>query len=145
RERVTADSRRICDLASAAGIEVAYEYHGGTLTDTLEGTLSLLKTVDRPNLRTLWQPRGDADPDTWIGELEALRPWLANVHVFHWIGRERAPLAEAKARWRGVLDLLAADPRRFGLLLEFVRDDSPEQFLEDAAALRAWIPERGGR
>lgn len=141
-ERVIADTRRICDQAADAGLEIAYEFHGGTLTDTVEGAVRLLESADRSNLRTLWQPRTGTDTETRLAEIRALRPWLANVHVFHWPHGKRAPLSDGAAQWRALLDLLAEIPLPPSLLLEFVRDDAPEQLLEDAATLHAWLTTR---
>ena len=139
RERVVSDTRRICGLASAADICIATEFHGGTLADSVPAALSLLTAVDRPNLRTLWQPLGTAGADARHREVEDLRPWLANIHVYFWPEGRHRPLGEGAAEWRGVLSALAAATRPIGLLLEFVQDASPEQFLADASTLRAWI------
>ncbi len=138
-ERILADSARICDLASEAGVKVGYEFHGGTLADTVPTTQRLLQTVARPNLRALWQPLGDASPAARRAEVEDLQPWLANVHVFHWPAGKRVPLADGQAEWQEVITALADSPHLHGLLLEFVKFDAPAQFLADAAALRAWL------
>ena len=138
-ERILADSARICDLAADASIAVACEFHGGTLADTVPTTRRLLETVARPNLRTLWQPLGDASPAARRAEVEDLRPWLANVHVFHWPAGKRVPLADGQAEWQDVITALADSPHLHGLLLEFVKCNAPVQFLADAATLRAWL------
>src|SRR3954467_2439407 len=54
RAMIVAESRRIAQLASQAGVIVAYEFHAGTLTDTTESALALLEAVE--GMRTLWQP-----------------------------------------------------------------------------------------
>jgi hypothetical protein len=71
--------------------------------------------------------------------------WLANLHVFHWIrdGKPplvaRRPLAEGEADWPIYLRQAAADGVPRCALLEFVRDDRPEQLMEDAAVLKRWL------
>src|ERR1700722_18409238 len=50
-QRVIEASARIAEIASAAGLTVAYEHHGGTLTDTLPSAQRLLAESD-PRLRT---------------------------------------------------------------------------------------------
>ena len=144
REVVVQDTRRICSLAAAAGIDVAYEFHGGTLSDSVEAARSLLTQIDVPNLRTLWQPLGTVMPETQAAEVRAaevrdLLPWLSHVHVYHWPGGQRVSLAKGEKEWMGPLSVLAQAGRPCPLLLEFVRDNSPEQFLADAATLRQWI------
>lgn len=139
RVAVVQDARRICDLAASAGLQIAFEFHGGTLSDGVDATLSLLAEINHPNLRTLWQPLGEASPAERRREVERLLPFLANVHVYYWPGGKHTPLAEGKDAWRDCLEYLSEADRPCALLLEFVRDASPEQFLADAATLRAWL------
>jgi hypothetical protein len=69
--------------------------------------------------------------------------------VFAWgpggIG-DRHPLADAADLWPSALatadrDAAPLPTRRFALC-EYVRDDDPEQFIADAATLRAWLDGR---
>jgi 3-dehydroshikimate dehydratase len=134
------DARRVCGLAAVAGVQVALEYHGKTLTNTLASTLRFLKDVEQPNLKTYWQPRTGPSPEQNLAELDAVLPYLANVHVFQWTRGEdgksvRHPLAEGKEEWAAYLKAAAADKEERYALLEFVKDDSPEQLFEDADTL----------
>lgn len=142
RQRVSDESRRIADLAAKAGVEIAYEYHGNSLTDTNESARLLLEQADHPNVRTNWQPLFQED-DVCLAGLRGVLGWLANYHVYYWgPGHERKPLADGAERW-GKFFAVAPPAERYALL-EFVRDDSPEAFLEDAAALKrilAGIPQ----
>ncbi len=125
-------AREVAALAAGAGIDVAFEYHRNTLTDTRASALRLLESVDRPNVGTLWQPEPTRDVDENIGDLSSVLPWLRNVHVFSWTpARERLPLAAHE--WARYLSL--ADGDRYALL-EFVAGDDPEQLAADAATLR---------
>jgi len=70
--------------------------------------------------------------------LRGLLPWLAEIHVFHWLpGGVRQPLADGRADWRRYADIVrrgaSAPP---WLLLEFVAGDSVQRFQTDAATLR---------
>jgi sugar phosphate isomerase/epimerase len=139
RNMLVAESRRIVERAAQAGIAVAYEFHERTFTDTSESVRWLLQEVAHPALRTLWQPLG---PDAWEPRLAGLRavlPWLANVHAYHWPGGEQRPLAEGEDAWTHYLQALATTQRDHAVLIEFVRGDAPEAFLEDARALRRWL------
>ncbi|MFC1452993.1 sugar phosphate isomerase/epimerase, partial [Verrucomicrobiota bacterium] len=77
--------------------------------------------------------------------LASVLPHLVNLHVFHWTfneGRsERRPLAEGEQVWHEYLRLAASTGRDCWALIEFVREDSPEQLLEDARTLGKWISE----
>ena len=79
-----------------------------------------------------------------IVELESLRPWLTNVHVFAWNERrERFALGEAAAFWRPILERLAQWPNppggRRSAMIEFVAGDDAAAFLRDAATLKEWM------
>jgi 3-dehydroshikimate dehydratase len=142
RWRVVADLRRIAGLAAKAGVRVATEFHGGTLTDTNESTNQLLLEVDHPNLYTYWQPLMGMSDETCLQALDQLSPKLSHLHVFHWhTPQDRRALAEGEERWRKFLAAARKAPGDRGAMLEFVRDESPENFLRDAATLTGWLKE----
>lgn len=137
---VIADSRRIAGLAAGEGIRVAFEFHGGTLTDRAHTAARLLRAAGHPNLFTYWQPPVGLRPDRAGRGLMRVTPWLAHVHVFYWQpGTRRRPLAEGEKRWRQYLSILHGVPGDRYALLEFVKDDDPGQLRRDAATLRAWL------
>jgi sugar phosphate isomerase/epimerase len=134
---VVGGAREVAVMAADAGIDVAFEYHRNTLTDTRASALRLLESVDRPNVGTLWQPEPTRSGDENLGDLESVRPWLRNVHVFSWTAaRERLPLAAQDSAWARYLSQAAGD--RYALL-EFVAGDDPERLLADAATLRGLL------
>lgn len=143
RESVAADLRRVAALAAAAGVGVGLEWHGGSLTDQPGSAMHLMQAVGHANVSLYWQPNVSIDDPACLLSLEQALPYLANVHLFHWQtgigGLERRPLAEGAAVWRMCLDVLQKSAKQHWLLMEFVRDDSPAQFLEDAAVLKSWI------
>jgi sugar phosphate isomerase/epimerase len=117
--------------AEAGEIEVALEFHGGTLTETAESAVELLAAAG--DARTYWQPpQGVPDREALAG-LRMVRPWLSALHVFSWWPRdERQPLAARAALWREALEL-AGD---VDALLEFVPGDDPALVAREAATLR---------
>jgi 3-dehydroshikimate dehydratase len=146
RAAVVDDAQRICGLAAVAGVHIALEYHGRTLTNTLDSTLQFLKEAKQPNLKTYWQPRTGPSPEQNLAELNAVLPYLANVHVFQWTRGEdgkavRHPLADGKEEWTEYLAAAAVDKEERYALLEFVKDDEPEQLFEDADCLAAMLEE----
>jgi sugar phosphate isomerase/epimerase len=143
--RATASATRAAaERAADAGIGLAFEYHGNTLTDTAESALRLLAEVDHPGVRTYWQPRvGMPDQDA-VRDLERVLSWVDTVHAFSWWpGEQRLPLAARDGLWRGVLSVLHASGRPHDVLLEFVPGDDPGQVREDAAALLRLAGDRG--
>ncbi len=145
RARVADDARRCADLAAEAGLGLVLEYHGGTLTDTADSAVRLLSDIDHPRLKSLWQPTKGLDAEANLTALRKVLPWLVNLHLFSWGPggyTDRLPLVALEADWRTYLDLARSDGQPHAALLEFVRDDAPDQFLADAASLRAWLPGR---
>lgn len=145
RQRVVEDTRRIVGLADDADINIAYEFHGNTLTDSYASAIQLLENVERPTLRSFWQPpKGSAEQENLDG-IDRLAPWIQHIHLFSWLLCEgetvRLPLVEHEPQWLAYLGRLNALPGNRFALLEFVRDDNPQQFLDDAATLRQWLNE----
>jgi sugar phosphate isomerase/epimerase len=143
RDLIIADLSRCCDLAAQRNLTIATEFHGGTLTDEIESCVTLLSAVDRPNLRTFWQPPVGMEPAVALAGLVRVEPWLSHLHVFHWwpTGADRKPLAEGSDRWPSYLAEAANDGLHRYASLEFVADDDPAQFRADAATLLGWLAE----
>lgn len=136
---VIEDSRRIADMAYLRNIRIAYEFHKGTLTDTPSSARKLLAAVNRPNVRCYWQPPIDTAIDERLCGLKQMLPWIENIHVFHWTSYERLPLADGIKEWKQYLTAIAQAGGNHFAMLEFVKGDDPNQFLEDAKTLKKLI------
>lgn len=134
---IASETRRICERAERTGIQIATEFHGGTVCNTPSSTHRLMEAVNHPNLKTLWQPVTALSTQQNIESLREVLSWLANLHVFHWTSDGRHPLEEGEGAWHEYLSV-ARDKANWALL-EFVHDDDPEQFLHDAATLKRWL------
>lgn len=147
RAQVTADCRRIAELTHDAGLTIACEWHGNTLTDTAASAAQLFDDVDHPAFKTYWQPRTGAPPALSIEDMDAALARMVGLHVFQWAASDpmdRRPLAEGEAVWPGYLDKAKACPAAVKgedvfALLEFVRDDDPANLPADAETLRRWL------
>ena len=141
RACIVADSRRIAVLAARAGIVVASEYHGGTLTDTDVSTTTYLAEVGHENFRTYWQPRVGRDVEEAAAGLTLVLPQLAHLHVFHWWpdATHRLPLAAGSDRWLRYLALAASGSNDGFAMLEFVPDDDPARLPAEASTLNRWL------
>lgn len=132
RRAVVDDIARVAALAATEGVTVCLEYHANTLTDTLESTVDILESV--PSVRPYWQPPIGVSAADALVAVETLRPVTA--HVFTWSDTGvRLPLAAGEALW---LPVLSTFDNGYALL-EFVRDDDPAAFAEDAATLLRWL------
>ena len=138
RARVRDDALRLADLAGEIGIVL--EYHRETLTDTRASTAALLDELRSAGVRSLWQPQPERSVAENAGDLRALLPDLANLHVFAWNpDRTRLPLAAHRAQWATWLAVAAEAAGDRYASLEFVPGDDPAQVLTDAATLHALL------
>lgn len=125
-------------LAAAEGIRVSLEYHRNTMTERIESALRLLNAV--PGLRSYWQPNPDIGADAHVREIQGLGDRLTNVHVFAWTaGNVRHPLEQGAAAWARYVEAIRALGGEHDFILEFVKDESPEQLLTDARTLSCWL------
>ena len=147
-DQVIADSIRIADMAVKESVTVSYEYHVNTLTDTLDSALGLLNIVDHPNMLCYWQPPFNSKVEQNLEAIAQLLPWLSIIHVFYWPEGPEVqfrPLSEGAEKWSKYLSALASSKNTMYTLLEFVRDNSPHQFLEDARTLQTWLKQTEGQ
>jgi 3-dehydroshikimate dehydratase len=141
RSAVIADALLIVELAAERGISISLEYHAGTLTDTRDSVRRLMEEMVHPNIEFLWQPAHGETVEQGSERLRDVLPRLRHVHVFHWwpTSYERQPLTMGEDRWPHYLAILRTKGKNVPCLMEFVRDDSKEQFLDDAATLHKWL------
>lgn len=138
----TADRLRSAAAEAAErGIELALEFHSGTLAATAPAALRLLAEVGSPHLRTYWQPTVAASVDAVLEEYRALAAHTSAAHVFSWWpAKERLPLRARDALWTRFFAeaSTAANPPR-DALLEFVPGDDPALLASEAATLRGYL------
>ena len=134
---IIGESDRIAGVAAKAGVKVAYEYHANTLTDSLLSTANLLAKARHPNLYYLWQPSNGKAVSYNLQALTAVLPRLENIHVFHWWpdSSVRHALSVGEADWKEYFGVLRQDGGARYALLEFVKDNEPEQLQADALTL----------
>lgn len=145
RDRVAEDALRIAEMARAAGVVIAYEHHGNTLTDTAASAVALLDATRHAAIRTLWQPPTGLSTEQCLEGLAAVLPHLAHVHAFHWIGgyHDRRALADGAEAWRRYLAMIHAAGKAPDVLLEFLPDDDPALLPREATTLCGWLAEHG--
>lgn len=140
RAATVRELRQACDLAAPADVELALEFHRGTLTDTVASTALLLEEVGRDNLSTYWQPPVGVDDDEAAAGLDTLLPHVSTLHVFSWgPAGERLPLAARAVLWQQVLTTAQTAPACTDALLEFVAGDEPALLRTEALTLRALL------
>ena len=149
RKRLADQTVRVAEQAAAADVRIAFEFHNRSLTDTNESAYDLLEQIGCENVFTYWQPMyWGPDLPYRLAGLEQLKEKVLNFHVFYWLydstkerwidAVNRRSLEEGGNDWEKYLSVPLPEKERFALL-EFVRDDCPEQFLEDARTLKRWV------
>jgi len=142
RAAIVKDIRECCESAVRAGLTLSLEYHRGTLTDELESCLRLAEEVGHSGLRLYWQPDTLVSHEQRLGGLKLVMPFLTNVHAFHWTRLHgenvRHALDQGEGEWQDYLGVLRQAGFAGDLLIEFVKGDAPNQFMNDARTLRAW-------
>lgn len=135
RRRTVDDARRIAELAAEQRLTVDFEFHNNTLTDTVDSTVRLMEEIGSPHVRSCWQAALNETAEERSAGLKRILPWLSTIHIFHLVGKERLPLQDGVEEWKQYLDIARTLGQRRAVLLEFVRNNEPEQFVRDAAAL----------
>lgn len=139
RKLVAQNIRNMCDIVKPYGMTVSTEFHGGTLTDDYESALRLINDVECDNFCTYWQPNQFRDFEYNKAALKAVLPYLSNVHVFTWRGYDKFPLADGEREWRSYIELIRSYGGTHHMLLEFVCDNTVDQFYRDAETLKSWL------
>lgn len=148
RQRVVEAAQHAAEVAAAAGLTIACEWHGNTLTDTAASAQTLFDAVDHPAFQTYWQPHQRMEFADCLADMETALPRLVGLHVFQWDLEtvERQPLTRGQGLWPTYLrqaktcPTLAAGGTMYAML-EFVRDDDPANLPADAKELRRWLGE----
>jgi len=141
RSMVVETALSFADLASARGMSISYEFHGGTFTDTGESAALLLAETPHPAIFSLWQPTVGLTTEACLDALQKVLPRLSNVHAFHWWPTQanRLPLIEGRERWISFLGTIHAAGKNPDVLLEFLPNDNIAALPAEAAALREII------
>lgn len=140
RRQVAEDAHMIAAMAAQKGIRIAFEWHKNTLTDTNESAMRLLQDAHHDNLYCLWQPTVALSPAQRVEGVRRLGRRLINYHVYSWPDGKRGALNAAE--WKLYLDAATYGGSHYALL-EFVRDNTEEQFASDAKTLNDLIRNGG--
>lgn len=127
--------KKIATEAASEGIRIGLEYHPNTLTDNFQTAKKLLCEANEENVFTYWQPNNSLSVEEHLKEITTLREYIGSVHVFNWDSEKRLPLCDGKSTWKKYIEALGN--KDIPYIMEFVKDDSAEQFIKDAKALKS--------
>lgn len=76
-------ARKSADEAAERGIRLAHQSHCASLFETVEGSLRVLRAIDRPNFGLIYEPANwfIAGEDYGIDSVRQLQPYLFNFYI----------------------------------------------------------------
>ena len=136
-ESMINEARILADIACEYDITIAFEFHKNTNNDCAKSAIHFLKTVNKDNVKTYWQPFSVSDD---IENLKAVLPYLVVVHTFSWSknGR-RFSLKRKEKAWKKYISIINDSDIYPFFILEFVKNDNEKQFVKDAELLKKWL------
>lgn len=136
RDALCLEAKSVAEQAKEKGITCALEWHKNTVTDSNESGLDFVESVGKDNFALFWQPTPMQSVSYRAQGLRSIGKYLKNLHVYYWDESGRRPLSEGRSDWKEYFSAVEGDHYA---LLEFVKDNSLEQFKEDAKTLLEWI------
>lgn len=129
----------MAEKAEKYGIKLGFEYHSYTLTETAETAISLIKRINRPNVGLYWQPDSELSPEKNVTDRNMVLPYCCgNMHIQNFTLKDGYMLIE---EIDDLIKLYFGDikGKDYRLMIEFVKDSSPENLFRDASTLKKLI------
>lgn len=123
---------RAAKIAEENNVVLCMECHNNSYTETIQGTMELMQTVNSPNFCMYWQPNQLKTLEQNIEYAELVSPYCKRVHVFNWDGNNKYKLSLAENTWKKYVEILKNTDT---YLLEFMPDDKIESLKDEADAL----------
>lgn len=144
RARIIERANQVAEYASKYDIRISIEYHGNTLTDTLASIEDFYSEATHSNLFAYWQPTTSHTLDEQKKGLAIVASRLSHIHLYNWSldtnhQTQRHPLIEAESILQSFISYIKThqpkDDYDTYVFLEFVKDASIQQFIDDAKCL----------
>lgn len=126
------ECKKAAEIAEKNNVTLCMECHNKTYTETIDGALGLMNTVNSQNFLMYWQPNQFRSVEENIEYAEKISPYVKNIHVFNWKGRDRYPLEDSIDTW---IKYLYCFDNAETLSLEFMPDDNIESLEKEANSL----------
>ncbi|MBP3361144.1 MAG: TIM barrel protein [Clostridia bacterium] len=139
-KNIVEETKSICDMAG--NISIAFEFHGGTVCDSKESALRLVKEVGRVNFGLYFQFDPLVSLEENINTLNAFLPYLKVVHVFN-IDKynNRFSIGEngGEKIWHSFVRVLNKSEKDINMLFEFLQNPSLESLKKETEILKKII------
>ena len=130
------------DIAKKSNVQLCFEYHKGTLTETAVSAKKLVTAIDHSDIGLYWQPNFDYDFDENLAGLKSIIGFVTkNIHIHNY--NEDAGyknLCEVKSEIVSYLNMICQQNKDFNIIIEFVKGASVENFLKDLQILKTTFP-----
>lgn len=128
--------QNLADLAEKRKITICFVYHRDTLLEDYIKTGRFLETVNRANVRLIWQPNRTSSLIYNIFDLKMLAPYVHHVYVSYKESSEGCTtIMEGKDEWQQYLKVLKGQAS--GTLL--FKDCDISEFDSECALMREWM------
>lgn len=132
RDFLISESKKAAKIAEQTGAILCMECHPNSFTNSLEGALDLMQSVNSPAFRMYWQYSHKATLEENVEYATKIAPYTENVHVFYFEEGKKKTLAAGKELWEKYIPCFSGTQH---FLLEFMPDSRPESLPAEAAAL----------
>ena len=132
---ILADAENMLKTASGCGLAIAAEAHPNTYNDSLETSLRFLRDIDNKGFGTYFQSLY-LDMDADLERLERTFLYIRAVHVSFSEVKKNRRLRPKEDCVEAIINKLREKNFQGPVLLEFCKNDRPDEFLKDMDYLR---------
>lgn len=127
--------QQIADAAAPHNIRLACETHRGNLTDTVAGSLELLRRVSRPNVGLILQP--STFGENYLAACETLAPHAFHVHATNARDGKNTALEDGTMDYRQIIALLRRHNFSGYISIEWMGAEPADMARREAKYLRS--------
>ena len=132
RESIKAECKKCAKIAEECSAVLSIECHPNSFTNSIEGALDLMESVNSPSLRMYWQQNIKGSDEENYEYAEKIAKYATNIHVFYYEDGKKLRLNCGFEKWVKFLSYFEGDRT---LLLEFMPDNNPEALKGEAETL----------
>lgn len=136
------ETKSVCRATREENIQIAFEYHNDTFTDSKASALRLIGDASCENLGMYFQY------DPWISykenedTLKAFLPYLKMVHVFYLDSNwQRYSIKDGEKIWRSFIKILHENNADVYLLFEFLKNPNLHGLKEETEIMKKLLYE----
>ncbi|HOD93682.1 MAG TPA: TIM barrel protein [Clostridia bacterium] len=134
--------RKIADYADSYKMSISFEHHQRTLTDDTDNALMFIKDIGRKNVHMYWQAQVSLSFEENIQTLNRFKPYLKNLHISNQVQNGYLLLYDMKEQLEQYLDIVKN--HEIIALIEFVKDNKIESYIEDVDVLKKILANKNG-